>query len=134
MAYLRMYARSYVFSCAMAPHTAAGILKVIELHEKDRSNLAKLWENTCYMQIRLREAGLDTGATASQVIPVIVGNDRRLRKISRYIYDRELYTGVVTYPAVSGKRTRLRLSISSNYTVEQMDTCINIIREAFREM
>jgi len=131
--YLRMYARSYVFSCAMAPHTAAGILKVIEIYEQDKSYRDKLWENTRYMQEKLRDAGLDIGETQSQVIPVIVGNDRRLREISRYIHSRGLYTGVVTYPAVSGKRTRLRLSLSSNHTIEQMDRCTDIIKEAFSQ-
>jgi len=131
MAYLRMYARSYVFSCAMAPHTAAGILKVMELYKKDKSNLAKLWDNTRYMQTKLKEAGLDTGKTESQVIPVIVGNDRRLREISKMIHGRGLYTGVVTFPAVSNKRTRLRLSMSSNHTMEEMDACVDIIKETF---
>jgi len=131
ISYLKMYARSYVFSCAMAPHTAAGILKVLELYEKDKSGLIKLWENTEYMQMKLKEAGLDIGETQSQVIPVIVGNDRRLREISRNIHSRGLYTGVVTFPAVSSKRTRLRLSMSSNHTKEQMDTCVKIIKETF---
>lgn len=134
MAYIRMFARAYVFSCAMAPHTAAGILKVLELFGKDKSPLKKLWENTLYMQARLKEAGLDTGDTKSQVIPIIVGNDRRLREISRLIHEQGLYTGVVTYPAVSSKRTRLRLSMSSNHTVEQMDTCLEIIKDAFSKV
>ncbi|MCD7971069.1 MAG: aminotransferase class I/II-fold pyridoxal phosphate-dependent enzyme [Candidatus Azobacteroides sp.] len=134
MTYLRMYARSYVFSCAMAPHTAAGILKVLELFENDKSNLIKLWENTNYIQRKLRTAGLDIGKTASQIIPVIVGNDRRLRKISRMIHQEGLCTGVVTFPAVSGKKTRLRLSISSNHTVEQMDACVRIVKNAFDKL
>lgn len=129
--YLRMFARSYVFSCAMAPHTAAGILKVLELYKADKSNLKKMWENTRYMQRRLKEEGFDTGDSESQVIPIIVGSDLKLRDISRYIYDKGLYTGVVTFPAVSNKRTRLRLSMSSNHTKEQMDSCIAIVKEAF---
>ncbi len=131
MAYLRMYAHSYVFSCAMAPHTAAGILKVLELYQKDKSNVAKLWENTHYMQKKLKETGLNIGETESQIIPVIVGDDRRLREISRTLHRQGLCTGVVTFPAVSSKRTRLRLSMSSNHTIEQMDTCVNSIKEAF---
>lgn len=131
MTYIRMFARSYVFSCAMAPHTAAGILKVLELFQQDKSYRDKLWENTSYMMKGLKEAGLDTGNTESQVIPVIVGHDRRLREIGKIMHDKGLYTGVVTYPAVSNKRTRLRLSMSSNHTKEQMDSCLSIIREAF---
>lgn len=129
--YIRMFARSYIFSCAMAPHTAAGILKVLELFQKDKTYYNKLWENTHYMMGQLKAAGLDTGETASQVIPVIVGPDKRLREISIKIHAKGLYTGVVTYPAVSNKRTRLRLSMSSNHTKEQMDACVAIMKEAF---
>ena len=132
--YIRLFARSYVFSCAMAPHTAAGILKVLELYSNDKSNLKKLWNNTLYMQEKLKEEGLDIGNTQSQVIPVIVGSDQKLRKLSKAIHEKGLYTGVVTYPAVSSKRTRLRLSISSNHTKEQMDTCVSIIKEAFSNL
>lgn len=131
MTYIRMFARSYVFSCAMAPHTAAGILKIIDLYGKDPSPRQKLWENTHYMQRRLKEEGFDTGNTASQVIPIIIGNDKRLREISRKIHEKGLYTGVVTYPAVSNKRTRLRLSMSSSHTQEQMERCIEIIKGAW---
>jgi glycine C-acetyltransferase len=62
---------------------------------------------------------------------VIVGHDHRLREISKLIHERGLYTGVVTYPAVSNKRTRLRLSMSSYHTKEQMDACLEIIKDAF---
>ena len=134
MYYLRMSARSYVFSCAMAPHTAAGILKVLELYQKDKSERDKLWDNTHYMQDKLTDAGLDIGDTKSHVIPVMTGEDIRLREIGKRIMEKGLYTGFVTYPAVSKKRTRLRLSMSSNHTREQMDRCVDILREVFDEM
>jgi len=132
--YIRLFARSYVFSCALAPHTAAGIMKVLDIYKVDKSNRDKLWENTRYMLQQLKDAGMDTGQTESQVIPVIVGNDRRLREISKIIHKKGLYTGVVTFPAVSSKRTRLRLSMSSNHNKEQMDQCVSIIKEAFEEV
>jgi glycine C-acetyltransferase len=134
MTYLRMYSRSYVFSCAIAPHTIAGILKVLEIFEKDKSERDKLWENTLYMQKKLTDAGLDIGDTKSHVIPVMVGGDLRLREISMRIMEKGLYTGVVTFPAVSKKRTRLRLSMSSLHTKEQMDRCVKILEEVFNDM
>lgn len=134
MTYLRMYARAYVFSCAMAPHTAAGILKVLELYQKDKSDRDQLWENIRYMHKQLTDAGLDIGETKSQVIPVMVGDDLKLREVSTKIQQKGLYTGVVTYPAVSRKRTRLRLSVSSYHTKEQMDRCVAILKEVFQEL
>jgi glycine C-acetyltransferase len=134
MTYLRMSARSYVFSCAMAPHTAAGILKVMELYLQDKSPREKLWENTRYMQQKLKEAGMDIGSSKSQVIPVMTGEDLRLREISKRIMEKGLYTGMVTFPAVPKKRTRLRLSVSSSHTREQMDRCVDILGEVFDDM
>ena len=134
MAYMRMYAHPYVFSCGMAPHTAAGIIKVIELYKNDKSSRDTLWANARYMQKALVEAGMDIGDTESQVIPVMVGSDIRLREISKRIQGKGLYTGIVTYPAVSNKRTRLRLSVSSYHTKEQMDACVQILKDVFEEM
>jgi 8-amino-7-oxononanoate synthase len=134
MTYLRMTARAYIFSCTMAPHTAAGILKVLEIYKKDKSLRDQLWKNIRYMHDKLREAGLDIADTKSQVIPVMAGNDLRLREISKRIQERGLYTGIVTYPAVSKNKTRLRLSISAKHTKEQMDECVRIISEVFESM
>lgn len=134
MTYLRMYANSYVFSCAMAPHTAAGILKVMELFKRDGSEREKLWENTHYMHAHLKEAGLDIAETKSQVVPVMAGSDLRLREISTRIQAKGLSTGVVAYPAVSKNKTRMRLSVSSKHTKEQMDRCVSIIKEVFDSM
>ena len=134
MTYLRMYARAYVFSCAMAPYTAAGILKVLELYKKDKTPREQLWKNTKYMQQQLSDAGFDTGDTQSQVIPVICGSDPRLREISKRIQEKGLYTGIVTYPACSNKRTRLRLSIMAYHTKEHMDKCVAILKEVFESM
>lgn len=134
MLYLRVFARSYMFSCAMAPHTAAGILKILEIFRKDKSALNKLWDNTRYMHTQLRKAGLDIAETKSPVVPVMAGTDLRLREISKRLQQRGLYTGVVTYPAVSKNKTRLRLSVSANHTKEQMDECVRILKEVYDSM
>ena len=83
---------------------------------------------------KLKGAGLDIADTKSQVIPVMVGTDHRLREISRRLQQKGLYTGVVTYPAVSKNKTRLRLSVSSAHTREQLDRCARILSEVFQSM
>ncbi len=134
ISFMRVSARSYIFSCAMAPHTAAGILKILDIYSKDKSQRDRLWENTKYMHTVLRAAGLDIGATQSQVVPVFVGEEMRLREIGKRIYEKGLYTGIVTYPAVPTKRTRLRLSVSAYHTKEQMDACAAILKSVFDDV
>ncbi len=134
MLYLRMFSRSYMFSCSMAPHTAAGILKVLEVFQKDKSAYDRLWENTRTVHSKLREAGLDIANTKSPVVPVMAGTDLRLREISKRLQQRGLYTGIVTYPAVSKNKTRLRLSVSAMHTKEQIDECVRILKEVYESM
>jgi len=86
------------------------------------------------MHAKLRDAGLDIGETKSPVVPVMAGSDLRLREISKRLQKRGLYTGVVTYPAVSKNKTRLRLSISAMHTKEQMDACVRILEEVYESM
>jgi len=104
------------------------------IYLSDKSLRDQLWKNVRYMHKELREAGLDIGSTKSQVIPVMAGNDLRLREISKRIQEKGLYTGVVTYPAVSKNKTRLRLSVSAKHTKEQMDECVRIIREVYQSL
>ena len=129
MTFIKMCARSYIFSCGMAPHTSAGILKVLECYQTDKTTRTKLFENSKYIKDRLLAAGLNIGETESHVVPVIVGDDIKLREVSKRVFERGLYTGIVTFPAVSSKRTRLRLSISSEHTKEHLDRCVDILTE-----
>ncbi|MCL2488385.1 MAG: aminotransferase class I/II-fold pyridoxal phosphate-dependent enzyme [Oscillospiraceae bacterium] len=134
VAFVKMNARPHIFSCSMAPHTAAGLCKVLELYPADgKARREKLWDNARYMLGQLKDAGFDTGETESQIIPVMVGDDNRLREISKRIFARGLYTGIVTYPAVSSKRTRLRLSVTAMHDKEQMDQAVEILKESFRD-
>ena len=107
---------------------------LLELFQNDKSDLKKLWENSRYMWNRLKEIGLDIGNTKSQVVPVMAGNDLRLREISKRLFERGLYTGFVTFPAVPRNSTRLRLSISSAHTKEQMDKASSILKEIYAEV
>ena len=57
--YLRGFARSRFFSCALAPPVVAGLRKALELCEKEPELRDRLWENVEFMQSRLRDAGVD---------------------------------------------------------------------------
>src|SRR5438552_1286255 len=64
--YLRFYAHPYIYSCALPPVVIAGLLKALEIAIRDGAALRKvLWENADYFHEKLRELGLDTGASTT---------------------------------------------------------------------
>jgi glycine C-acetyltransferase len=131
--YLKGFARARVFSCALAPVVAAGVLKSLELAQAEPGLRDRLWANVRHIRGRLEEAGVDVGDSTSQIIPIMVRNDRRVFEICHRLLRAGVYLQPVIYPAVAKHRSRFRVSISASHTTEQLDegaeTLVRVLRE-----
>jgi len=131
--YLKGFARARFFSCALSPVVAAGVLKSLEIAEAEPQLRAKLWENVAHMRRRLEAEGVDIGHSTSQVIPIMVKNDRRVWEIGRRLLEAGLYLQPIIYPAVAKHRSRFRVSISAGHTTQQLDEAVAILVKVLRE-
>ena len=131
--YLKGFARSRVFSCALSPVVAAGVLKSLELAQAEPALRERLWANVRHIRGRLEDAGVDVGDSTSQVIPIMVRNDRRVFEICQRLLRAGVYLQPVIYPAVAKHRSRFRVSISATHTVEQLDEGANTLVRVLRE-
>jgi 8-amino-7-oxononanoate synthase len=125
--YLRGFARSHVFSCALAPGLVAGLLKSLEIAESEPQLRQRLWQNVEVMQRLLRDAGVDIGNSASQVIPIMVRSDEKVFPLAEQMLHEGVYLHPVRYPAVSKHRSRFRISISASHEHEQLTKGAEII-------
>jgi glycine C-acetyltransferase len=130
--YLRGFARSHVFSCALAPGVVAGLIKGLEIARNDPSIRARMWENVDFMQERLRSAGVDVGDSASQVIPVMIRDDMKIFGLGEELLHEGVYLNPVRYPAVGKHRSRFRISISAAHTKEQLAEGAEIITRVLK--
>jgi 8-amino-7-oxononanoate synthase len=131
--YLKGFARSRVFSCALAPVVSAGVLKSLELAQAEPELREKLWQNVRYIRGRLEEEGVDVGESTSQIIPIMVRNDRRIFELCHKLLRAGLYLQPIIYPAVAKHRSRFRVSISASHTFEQLDEGVSILVRVLRE-
>jgi 8-amino-7-oxononanoate synthase len=131
--YLKGFARSRVFSCALSPVVAAGVLKSLAIAQAEPQLRERLWKNVAYIRGRLEEAGVDTGHSTSQVIPIMVKNDRRVFEIGHKLLRAGLYLQPIIYPAVAKHRSRFRVSVSASHTTEQLDEGVAILVKVLRE-
>ncbi|HWI54148.1 MAG TPA: aminotransferase class I/II-fold pyridoxal phosphate-dependent enzyme, partial [Desulfobacteria bacterium] len=118
--YLRMYGPGYMFSTASAPGISAAVLKCLEIIEKDSSFRNQLWENTLYMQKELKSLGYDINGSQTPIIPVNVPHDKAF-PLTLDLQKRNIFINPVIYPAVSKNRARLRISLMSTHTREELD-------------
>jgi len=131
--YLKGFARSRVFSCALSPVVTAGVLKSLEISQKEPELRDQLWTNVKYIRQRLEEAGVDVGESSSQIIPIMVRNDRRIFELGHKLFRAGLYLQPVIYPAVAKHRSRFRVSISASHTFDQLDEGVQILVRVLRE-
>jgi glycine C-acetyltransferase len=131
--YLKGFARSRVFSCSLSPVVTAGVLKSLELAQAEPQLRDRLWDNVKYIRTKLEDAGVDVGDSTSQIIPIMVRNDRRVFEICHKLLRAGVYLQPVIYPAVAKHRSRFRVSISASHTKEQLDegaaTLVHVLRE-----
>src|SRR6266853_657090 len=130
--YLRFYAHPYVYSCALPPVVIAGLLKALEIAIRDGAALRKvLWENADYFHEKLRELGLDTGASTTYVMPIVIGDRERMYRLGQELRRRGLWVAPFDYPAVPQNRICFRACVTAKHTRADLDEALNILADTF---
>ncbi len=106
--------RSFMYSTALPAHVAAASLAAIELVESETSLVEKLWENRRRLFGGLRALGLDTGASGSPIIPVILKDVAEALALAGHLDGRGIYAPAIRPPTVKGPR--VRLSVTAAHT------------------
>lgn len=87
---------------------------------------ARLWRNVALMCQRLHEAGVDTGRSTSQVIPIMIRDDAVALTITEELFERGVYIHPIFYPAVAKNQSRLRTSITATHNEEEIEEGGNV--------
>jgi glycine C-acetyltransferase len=131
--YLEGFARSRMFSCALSPVVAAGVLEAVRIASREPGLRGRLWANVSHIRRLLLEEGIDVGESTSQVIPVMIRNDRRIFEIGHRLQRAGLYLQPIVYPAVAKHRSRFRISVSAAHTHDQLNEGVAILAHVLRE-
>jgi 8-amino-7-oxononanoate synthase len=127
--YLRFYAHPYVYSCALPPVVIAGILKALEISQREPQLRAQLWENADYFHAQLRSLGIDTGRSTTYIMPLVVGDRERMYRLGHELRRRGLWVAPVDYPAVPQKGICFRACVTAKHTRADLDEALNILAD-----
>ena len=119
--YLRFYARPHMFSGALPPAIVAGLARALAIVRGEPQLRAKLWSNVALMRERLREGGVDTGRSTSQVIPIMIRDDASSITIAEELFDQGVFIHPILYPAVAKNQSRLRMAISAGHSKAEIE-------------
>ena len=127
------HSRSFIYSTAPAPATVGAALGALDVLEQDAVLGARLLARARGFRECLTAAGLRTGASTSQIIPVMIGDTDRAMRIHRRLLADGLLAVPIRPPTVPPGTARLRLSILAGHTDEDLGEAAERIIKAVRE-
>ena len=127
--YLVNFARSFIYTTGLSPHSIATILTAYKHLSKDEKEVQKLRENIVFFNQQKNILGLkplfvrSKSAIQSAIIP---GNDN-VKKIAQTIQEKGFSVKAILSPTVPEGQERLRICLHSYNTFEQINEILVLI-------
>ena len=119
--------RSFMYSTALPPASAAAALASLKILQDEPGCGAELLKRAeCFRQ-KLKEAGLDTGNSATQIIPVIVGDNQTALDMSRALLADGIIATAIRPPTVPVGKARIRFSVTLAHSESDLAQSADII-------
>lgn len=131
--YVQHGSAPYIFSAALTPANAAAALAGIRTLREDPTLMERLRANTTRLQEGVASRGLDTGASASPVVPLILGDEWRAYTWARGMLDDGVFVSAVVFPAVARGMARLRLCATSAHEERHFERLFEAIDHRLAE-
>lgn len=132
--YLRYYSRSYMFSTALPPAVTASLIAALDVIDTEPELRQKLWSNIRYFKEGLESLGFDLGESETAIFPVIIGDDWKVKEMTRLMHEEGIFVNAVFYPAVAKRLSRIRMSLMATHTKEDLDLTIAACAKAGRKL
>jgi 8-amino-7-oxononanoate synthase len=138
--YLRLKARSFLFTAAGVPAAMGAALAAVRIcrSAEGRERFAALLDNARYLRSGLADLGIDfeqagygpDGTVLTPIVPVITGETIYTGTLWAALWDQGVFSNVALFPAVPQDRQQLRFSVMSSHTREHLDRALDAFEQA----
>ncbi len=126
--------RTWLLSGSHPPAVAAACLAAVDVLESEPQHVERLWSLTRRFQREMRDRGFDTGASATPIVPVMVGDSAKAKRMSERLFARGVFVLQIVFPMVAREKARLRTILNAALTDEQLGTAIDAFEAVGREL
>lgn len=122
-------ARSFIFSCALAPPQVAAAIASLEIVEREPWRREQLQARAGRLREQLAGYGIDTRPSETQIVPVVVGENEPTMAICEALLERGFYAQGIRHPSVPTGTARLRLTVMATHSESEIDALAAAIAE-----
>ena len=127
--YLINTSKAFIYTTAQPPAIAAAASAAIRIIQNEPTRRERLRTNRDVLHAALADLGFQLTDTQSPILPIIVKSPERAVEMSQALYEAGVYVPAIRPPTVPKHSSRLRLTVSSEHTQEQLETVMNAFRK-----
>ena len=119
--------RPFIYTSALPNFIVKSALeKFSSNRETKRKNL---WENVQHFRRGLESIGYLIHSE-SQIMPIIIGNEKRTLEFGKYLFDNGVFAQPIRYPTVSLGSARIRISVTASLTKDIISKTFDVFEKA----
>lgn len=127
--FLRISARTYIFSAPLPPAVAAGVAEAIDVAEREPWRREKALENAFYFRREVEAIGYETLGSEAHIVPALIGDEIKAAEVTRLLRHRGIVAPHARYPAVALGRARIRFVMTCQHERDQIDYLLKCLAE-----
>jgi glycine C-acetyltransferase len=124
--------RQFIYTSALPDHLCSAAIAAIPIAKKGYLQ-KRLQKNVSYFSAAMKKIGFVLGGSASQIIPVMIGQEKRAVEFSAELLRQGVFTQAIRYPTVKKGSARLRVSLTAMHTQKHLDSAIDVFEKAGRK-
>ncbi|MDN5835793.1 MAG: aminotransferase class I/II-fold pyridoxal phosphate-dependent enzyme, partial [Nitrosospira sp.] len=83
---------------------------------------------------RLGAMGFDTHTSTSQIIPILLGDERLTLSLSQWLEQNGILAMAIRPPTVEPGKSRIRITLSSRHSPEHIDFFLQVLQDWNRDL
>lgn len=125
--YLINCCAGFIYTTALPPAVIGAIDAALDLMPGMEAQRKTLDDHARYLRNALAGMGYDTGASNTQIIPVILGREAHALDMAAWLAQNNILVIAIRPPTVPEGASRIRISLSALHTRAHIDHLVNAI-------
>jgi glycine C-acetyltransferase len=127
-------ARSFIFSCALAPPQVEAARAALALVAAEPWRRERLQQHASALRTELARGGISTAPSTTHIVPVVVGNNQAVLAVQAALFERGYHAQGIRYPSVPHGTARLRLTPMATHTSEEISGLARAVIETLTSL
>jgi 7-keto-8-aminopelargonate synthetase-like enzyme len=121
-----------MFATAPPPGSAAAAAAALQIVEREPDRRRRLWDNRERLFSGLRRLGFTLAETVSPILPVLIGRAETALRFAEQLLANDIFAPAVRPPTVPAETSRIRVTVTSEHTLAQVDQALSAFERAGR--